>query len=210
MWHLNRGFCNKNGYMLCRNPSLGLATKARGCKVMGQEGDLGALHMLPGVQRVWGHEPSHSQVNSHVGSWSPKRTFESSELDCRGQNSSARRVLYIIGKLLKCRCLKWAQISRLDICNTSYGQMNGRESNWLPTTKSRESTRFTWVKETCNIPLKSSRRGLQLFFRPRCDRRFAQEVMRPQSCGSPGWCNWESWDKKPFGCGSRGKAHSIL
>jgi hypothetical protein len=27
--------------------------------------------MLPGVQRVWGNEPSHSQVNSHVGSWSP-------------------------------------------------------------------------------------------------------------------------------------------
>jgi hypothetical protein len=36
----------------CRNPSLGLATEARGCKVAGQEGDLGALHMLPGVQRV--------------------------------------------------------------------------------------------------------------------------------------------------------------
>jgi hypothetical protein len=31
-------------------------------------------HMLPGVQRVWGHEPSHSQVNSHVGKWSPEWT----------------------------------------------------------------------------------------------------------------------------------------
>jgi hypothetical protein len=35
-----------------RNPSLGLVTKARGCKVAGQVGDPGALHMLPGMQRV--------------------------------------------------------------------------------------------------------------------------------------------------------------
>jgi len=31
-------------------------------------------------------------------------------------------VLYIIGKLLKHRCLKWARIAHLDIWNTSYGQ----------------------------------------------------------------------------------------
>jgi hypothetical protein len=86
--------------------------------------------MLPRVQRVWGHEPSHSQVNSHVRSWSPKWTPESSKRDCRDQNSFHGGVLYIIGKLLKCRCLKWACIAHLDICNTSYGQKNGRESNW--------------------------------------------------------------------------------
>jgi hypothetical protein len=87
-------------------------------------------HMLPGVQRVWGHEPSHSQVNSHVGSWSPERTPEFSERNFRGQNSSPCSVLYIIEKLLKRRCLKWARIAHLDICNASYGQKNGRESNW--------------------------------------------------------------------------------
>jgi hypothetical protein len=114
----------------CRNPSLGLATKARGCKVAGQVGDPGALHMLPGVQRVWRNEPSHSQVNSHVGSWSPNRTLESLERNCRGQNSLPWGVLYIIEKLLKCRCLKWAHMAHLDIWNTSYGQKKGRESNW--------------------------------------------------------------------------------
>ncbi len=36
----------------CRNPSLGLATKGRGCKVAGQEGYSGAHHILLGVQRV--------------------------------------------------------------------------------------------------------------------------------------------------------------
>ncbi len=65
-----------------------------------------SLHMLPGVQRVWGNEPSHSQVNSHVGSWSPQWTSEFSKRDFKGQNSLPWRVLYIIEKLLKCRCLK--------------------------------------------------------------------------------------------------------
>jgi hypothetical protein len=89
-----------------------------------------SLHMLSGVQRVWGNEPSHSQVNSHVGSWSLERTPEFLERDCKGQNSSPWKILYIIGKLLTRKCLKWARIAHLDTCNTSYGQKNGRESNW--------------------------------------------------------------------------------
>jgi hypothetical protein len=114
----------------CCNLNLGLTTKARGCKVAGQEGDAGALHMLPGVQRVWGNEPSHSQVNSHVRSCSLERTPKFSECDCRGQNSSPRRILYIIGNILKSRFLKWVHIAHLDIWNTSYGQKKGPESNY--------------------------------------------------------------------------------
>jgi len=36
---------------------------------------------------------------------------------------------------------------------------------WLPITESRESTQFACVQVACNIPLKSSRRGLLLWFR---------------------------------------------
>jgi hypothetical protein len=81
---------------------------------------------------------------------------------------------------------------------------------WLPTTKNRESTRqsgrFPCVQVMCNIPLKIFQRGLQLCFKPHRDQRSAQEIMRPQSRESPGWCNFrtpfcESRDKKPFGCG---------
>ncbi len=57
--------------------------------------------------------------------WTPK----TSESDCRGQNSMAHGVLYIMGKLLKLRCLKWVRMAHLDIWNTSYGQKKGRESN---------------------------------------------------------------------------------
>jgi hypothetical protein len=38
-------------------------------------------------------------------------------------------VIYVIGKVLKCRCPKWPRMSHLDICSPSYGQKKGRESN---------------------------------------------------------------------------------
>ncbi len=87
-------------------------------------------HMLPRVQRVWGNEPSHSQVNSHYGSWNPKWTPKFSKRDCKDQNPSVGILFYIIGKLLKFRCLKWACIAHLDIWNRSYDPQKGRESNW--------------------------------------------------------------------------------
>jgi hypothetical protein len=57
-------------------------------------------------------------------------TLKFSKRDCKRQNPSHWKVLHIIGKLLKRRCLKWARMTHLDIWNTSYGQKKGRESNW--------------------------------------------------------------------------------
>jgi hypothetical protein len=57
-------------------------------------------------------------------------TPKNSELDYRGQNTSHWGVLYIVGKVLKCRCPKWPRMSHLDICSPSYGQKKGQESNW--------------------------------------------------------------------------------
>jgi serine/threonine protein kinase len=42
-------------------------------------------------------------------------TTKTSESHLRGQNSMACGAPYIIEKLLKCRCLKWARIAHLDI-----------------------------------------------------------------------------------------------
>jgi hypothetical protein len=91
--------------------------------------------------------------------------------NCRGKNPLDWGVFYIIGKLLERRCLKWACMTHLDIWNTSYGQKKGREL-----------TRFYCVWVVCDIPLKSSRWGLQLFFRTHLDQRFTHKVMGPQSC----------------------------
>ncbi len=111
-----------NCYKLLNSRRLNVATLALGsrprqgvARLRAKKETQESLHMLPGVQRVWGNEPSHSQVNSHVGSWSPKRTPEFLERDCRGQNSSPWGVLYIIGKILNCKCLKWDHIAHLDI-----------------------------------------------------------------------------------------------
>jgi hypothetical protein len=57
--------------------------------------------------------------------WTP----ESSKRDCRGQNPWPWRFFYIIGNLLKHKCLKWTCIAHLDIWITSYDQKKGRESN---------------------------------------------------------------------------------
>ncbi len=65
-----------------------------------------------------------------MGTWESAGTSETLELDCRGQNNSYRGVLYIIGKLSKFRCRKWTRMNDLDICNTSYDEKKGQESNW--------------------------------------------------------------------------------
>jgi hypothetical protein len=62
--------------------------------------------------------------------WESSETPETSEFNCRGQNTSHWGVLYIIGKLSKCRCRKWVHMGHLDICNTCYGKKKGQKSNW--------------------------------------------------------------------------------
>jgi hypothetical protein len=64
-----------------------------------------------------------------MGTWESARTPKTSKFDCRGQNTLHWGVLYIIGKISKRRCRKWARMSHLDIWNTSYGKKKGRESN---------------------------------------------------------------------------------
>ncbi len=65
-----------------------------------------------------------------MGTWPSFGTPETSKFGCKGQHTMHWDVLYIIGNLSKCRCRKWARMSHLVICNTSYGKKKGRESNW--------------------------------------------------------------------------------
>jgi hypothetical protein len=64
-----------------------------------------------------------------MGIWESSGTFKTLEFDCRGQNTLHWGVIYIIGKLSKCRCQKWVRMGHLDIYNTHYGKKKGRESN---------------------------------------------------------------------------------
>jgi len=64
-----------------------------------------------------------------VGDLESSGTPESSEDDLRSQISLHWCVLYINGKVLKCRCPKWPRMGHLDIYSASYGQKKGQESN---------------------------------------------------------------------------------
>jgi hypothetical protein len=137
----------------------------------------------------------------------------------------ARGALYINGKLLKRRCLKWAQIAHLDIWNTSYDQKKRRESNsWESASfdsrplkvgnrpeilgcRRRATYRWKALDESYNFASdRTSIRGLLAklwgFKVPRVPQGGISGVPRG-SPGSPG-------REKPFGCGSRGESQSIL
>jgi hypothetical protein len=57
-------------------------------------------------------------------------TSECLEFDSKGQNTSHWGVLGVVGKVLKRKYLKCPRIGNSNICNPSYGQKKGRESNW--------------------------------------------------------------------------------
>jgi hypothetical protein len=119
----------------CCNLNFGLATKAKGLQGWRPRGSSrvkakrsqgyepkknpGVTSHTPGnvkkCEGLWRSEPSHSQGNSHFGRWSPNGLSKLQRAISGGQNSMARGVLYMIGKLLECRCLKWAHIVHLDI-----------------------------------------------------------------------------------------------
>ncbi len=65
-----------------------------------------------------------------VGDLESSGTPENLEEDLRGQISLHWCILYINGKVSKCRCQKWPRMGHLDICSSSYGQKKGWELNY--------------------------------------------------------------------------------
>jgi len=127
-------------------------------------------------------------------------------------------VLYIIGKLLERRYLKWALIAHLDIRNTSYGQKKGWESNYhfdsrphkvrnrpdLLSFMGRATYHWKALDESYNFALdRIAIRGLlaKLWGSKVAGVPFGAISGLP--LGSPG-------REKPFGCNLRGELQSIL
>jgi hypothetical protein len=69
------------------------------------------LGMKEGVKRWTFTFPNEFAFWELESQW----TFESSKSNCKGQNPLDWGVPYIIGNLLKRRCLKWARMTHLDI-----------------------------------------------------------------------------------------------
>jgi hypothetical protein len=69
---------------------------------------------------------------------------------------------------------------------------------WFPTTKSRESTSSRPPNWDCDTSLERSRRGLQVWFRPRRDQTLQSGVMSSQSPRiPPGTISGQFWDSNP-------------
>jgi hypothetical protein len=81
------------------------------------------------VTPLWGkcEDETHTPKSGNLESFGIPQT---SELNCKGQNTSPSSVIYTVGKVLKCRCRKWPRMGHSDICSTSYARKKGRESNW--------------------------------------------------------------------------------
>jgi hypothetical protein len=153
-----------------------------------------------------------------IGTWESSGTPETWEFNYRGQNTLHWDVLYIIGKLLKCRCRKWPCMDHLDIWSTSYGQKKGRESNWQFDSRPlkvgnrpdhdacRWSATHRWkaLEESYNfgldlIPIGGLSKKLQLPRFPGIQTGTISGLL----LGSLG-------TKRPFGCGCHGETQSIL
>jgi hypothetical protein len=112
----------------CYDPSLGLVTKTRAWKNVGRECNLGVTFTLLRVQgsvREWPHTlPNGFSLWELESQW----TFKPLESDLRGQNSLDWIFHYNIGKLLRCRCLKWSRMIHLSVYNINYCQKKGWKS----------------------------------------------------------------------------------
>jgi hypothetical protein len=116
---------------MCRNPSLGLTTKAkRVARLQAKRKPGSHITYSRECKKVWGSEPSHSQSNSHFVRWSPGGLPKLQRAIWGVKTQWLVTFFISLEKILELRCLKWVRIAHLDIWNTSYGQKKGRESNY--------------------------------------------------------------------------------
>jgi hypothetical protein len=98
----------------CRNPSLGLVTKARACKGVGQEGSPWVTsHALDNAKECEEMNPHTPKGVPTLGVGVPvdSRIFRRR---LQGSKPMDWKVFYIIEKMLKLRCLKWARMTHLN------------------------------------------------------------------------------------------------
>jgi len=151
----------------CCNFSLGLVTKAKACKGVGQERSSRVTSYAPRTigecEGMNPHTPKQAPtlgVGVLMDSWIFKERLQGSKLI-----------------LLTCFLYHWKvlgmQMSKMGL-HDPFGHIKHKlwtkkKSGvklpiWLPNTKSQKSPRFPCVQVACHIPLERFWQGLQLFF----------------------------------------------
>jgi hypothetical protein len=194
-------FLKFGNYVVYRNLSLGLTTKAKVCKGVSQK-------WSPGITF---HDPESVGKREGMNPTFPVGVSMESQI-FRGQSQGSKLIW------LKISLYHWKyfrnQMSKMGL-HDPFGHLKHKlwpEEGprvklpiWPPTAKSQESPWFPCVQVACNIMLKSSWWGLKLFFGPHLNQRSAHKIMGLQSHKSPNLGNfgtptWESRDKTTFGC----------
>jgi hypothetical protein len=203
---------------VCRNPSLGLATKVKGLQGCGPRGSSGVTPHAPRSAREWGEVNPHTPKGVQLWELESRWTLEFLEGNFRGQNSMVGRVLYTIEKILERRCLKWDCITHLDIWNINYGQKKGRESNCqfdsrplkvgnrpdLIVNKGRVTYRWKALDESYNFSFDRILIGGLL------TKLWGSKVVGVPTWEISGLPLRSLGTKSPFGCRSREQTQSIL
>jgi hypothetical protein len=112
----------------------------------------------------------------------------------RARQQGAKHLTLVLLVSLKRKYQKCPRIGNSDICNPSYGQKKGRESNWQfdsrPLKVRNRPLPNVWCPIwECNMEFERSRWGLQLWFIPRRDPILQSGVMAVQSSESPAGTN---------------------
>jgi len=173
--------------------------------------------LQPYFGQVWEWSPTLGKSEDLESSG----TLECSELNSKGQNTLHWGVLGVIGKVLKRRYWKCSRILNLDICNPSYGQKKGRESNWQfdsqPLKVGNRPAPDVWFGSAIRR-WKDLDEGYN-FGWDLVEIRGQGEEVRPLKV--PGVQNRDTWvdfgtpfresrEFVPFGCSPHGASHSIL
>jgi hypothetical protein len=126
-WNFEWTWTSYEGQLNCIVTTLSLGSRPRqGLARLWAKREAGSLRVQKSVKEWTLTLPSQFSFWELESQW----ICESSEGDFKGHNPLNWVNLYIIGNLLKHRCLNWACMTHLDIWNISYGPKKGRESNW--------------------------------------------------------------------------------
>jgi hypothetical protein len=172
-------------YCYCRNLNHGLVTRARACKVVSQDRSLGVTpHAPKSARECERNEPSHSQMNSHFGSWSPNGLSNFQKAIARVKTHWIEEFFISLESYWDVDVLNglvWPiWISKTQVWPKE--KLKVKLTIWLPITKNQESIQFPCGKVACDILLESSRRELQLFFKPHFDRKSNEGSINLNKC----------------------------
>jgi hypothetical protein len=158
--------------------------------------------------KMWGNEPSHSQMNSHFGSWNLDGLLNLQRAISRVKIHYVETFFIPLEKLLRRRCLKWVCMNHLSTWNICYGQKKGRESKYqfdywpLEVGNRPDFLMYRWCatyrwkaldKGYNSTWTLTSIRGLHT-------KLWASRVAGVLISKNLGLPTWESWDKMTFGC----------